>query len=97
MKHTGGTEDASSHDELEQRSSIDLLQRINQEDQKIAQLVADALPAIEAVVDAAHHALDGGLGAARLFDRVATDLALRPARHAATPNAGRRALSSTDR
>ena len=38
-------------------SSIDLLQRINQEDQKIAQLVADALPAIEAVVDAAHHAL----------------------------------------
>lgn len=47
--------------------------------------------------DAAHHALDGGLGAARLFDRVATDLALRPARHAATPNAGRRALSSTDR
>ena len=42
MKHTAGTEDASSHDELEQRSSIDLLQRINQEDQKIAQLVADA-------------------------------------------------------
>lgn len=64
MKHTAGTEDASSHDELEQRSSIDLLQRINQEDQKIAQLVADALPAIEAVVDAAHHALSQG---GRLF------------------------------
>ena len=42
MKNTAGTEDASLHDELEQRSSIDLLQRINQEDQKIAQLVADA-------------------------------------------------------
>ena len=63
MKHTGGTEDTSLHDELEQRSTLDLLQRINQEDQKLAQLVKEALPAIQAVVNAAHQALsqDGRL------------------------------------
>lgn len=46
------TEQPSLHDDLEQQSTLSLLQKINQEDQKIAAAVAKTIPQIEQLVEA---------------------------------------------
>jgi len=46
------TESSSLHDNLEQKSILELLQGINEEDQKVALVVKDAIPQIEPLVKA---------------------------------------------
>lgn len=58
------TESPSLYDHLEQMSTRNLLASINQEDQKVPQVIASILPQIEVVVDRVHHQMrEGG----RLF------------------------------
>lgn len=58
------TESTSNHDDLDKKSTIELLTGINQEDQTVALSVANELPAIETLIDAAYEKMkDGG----RLF------------------------------
>ncbi|GMN08607.1 N-acetylmuramic acid 6-phosphate etherase [Croceitalea sp. MTPC5] len=52
MEYTKITEQASLHNDLEQLSTGDLLQKINEEDQKVAQAVTKVIPQIEKLVDA---------------------------------------------
>lgn len=47
------TEQASLHQDLEQQSTLALLQGINQEDKKVAAAVGEVIPQIEQLVDAA--------------------------------------------
>lgn len=58
------TESHSLYDHLEQMSTLDLLTSINQEDQKVPQVIAGILPQIEAVVDHVHRQMSEG---GRLF------------------------------
>jgi N-acetylmuramic acid 6-phosphate etherase len=58
------TEASSLHRHLEKKSVAELLQGINSEDQKVAQVVADNLSSIEALVEAA---VDCLLAGGRLF------------------------------
>lgn len=46
------TEQSSLHDNLEEKSTLELLQAINQEDKKVAEAVAKVVPNIEKLVDA---------------------------------------------
>jgi len=58
------TESPSLYDHLEEMSTLELLQNINQEDQKVPQILAGILPQIEKVVEAVYLKMkDGG----RLF------------------------------
>lgn len=62
MKKT--TESPSLYDGLEQMTTIELLQNINQEDQKVPQVLAGILPSIEACIEQVYQKMkDGG----RLF------------------------------
>ena len=58
------TESSSHYDHLEQMSTLELLQSINQEDRTVPQVIAGILPQIEAVVEAAHQRMKEG---GRLF------------------------------
>ncbi|MCW5898710.1 MAG: N-acetylmuramic acid 6-phosphate etherase [Flavobacteriales bacterium] len=58
------TEQTSRHDDLERMSTGDLLRAINSEDRTVADAVAQAIPAIEAFVDALHERMARG---GRLF------------------------------
>ena len=58
------TEQSSLHDHLEQRSVMDLLQRINGEDQKVPQAIAQVLPQIESLIETIVSKLNQG---GRLF------------------------------
>ncbi|KPM31656.1 N-acetylmuramic acid-6-phosphate etherase [Croceitalea dokdonensis DOKDO 023] len=66
MEHTSNkiTEQSSLHDHLEKRSTLELLKGINQEDKKIADAVALAIPQIEQLVEALVARYDKG---GRLF------------------------------
>ena len=44
------TETSSNHDHLEQMSALELLQKINEEDQKVALAVQQCIPQIEKLV-----------------------------------------------
>jgi len=58
------TESPSLYDHLEQMSTLNLLRSINQEDQKVPQVIAGILPQIEGVVDQVYRQMrEGG----RLF------------------------------
>ena len=58
------TESPSLYRHLESMSTAELLSNINREDQKVALVVQEQLPAISALVDAVHDKMkDGG----RLF------------------------------
>src|SRR5690606_5222966 len=46
------TESPSLHDHLEQMSALALLERINAEDRKVPEAVAQAIPALEPLVEA---------------------------------------------
>jgi N-acetylmuramic acid 6-phosphate etherase len=58
------TEQPSPHTDLEHRSTGDLLRRINTEDRKVPEAVAQVVPAIEAFVDALYERMARG---GRLF------------------------------
>lgn len=58
------TEQSSLHDHLEQRSVMDLLQRINGEDQKVPQAITQVLPQIESLIETIVSKLNQG---GRLF------------------------------
>lgn len=58
------TEQASLHQDLEQRTTISLLKSINQEDQKVAKAVEKVIPQVEKLVDALVDAFQKG---GRLF------------------------------
>lgn len=49
---------------IDNKSTIDILKIINEEDKKVAEVVQDALPTVEKVVDAVYHAIKNG---GRLF------------------------------
>lgn len=58
------TESTSNHDDLEQKSTLELLQGMNREDQTVPQSIAQELESIRALIDAAYvKMLNGG----RLF------------------------------
>lgn len=64
MNLSKGTEGSSNHDDLEKRSTLDLIQRINHEDAQIHQIVEAELPAIEKLIEVIVASMkDGG----RLF------------------------------
>lgn len=52
MSYTKITEQSSLHHNLEQWSSLELLKKINEEDQKIAKAVTEVIPKIEQLVEA---------------------------------------------
>lgn len=52
MEYTKITETPSNHDNLEQMDTATILQRMNEEDQKVAQAVSQAIPRISELVDA---------------------------------------------
>ncbi len=58
------TEEASLYDHLEMKSSLEIIQEINQEDQKVALAVQELLPQIAAFLDEALPRMQAG---ARLF------------------------------
>jgi N-acetylmuramic acid 6-phosphate etherase len=58
------TETSSLYDDLENKSTIELLTDINREDQKVAMAVETQLPSIERLVDAIHNKMSQG---GRLF------------------------------
>lgn len=58
------TESASRHDHLEQKSTLELLTGINEEDHGVPAAVKQAIPMIEALVDAAFERMQAG---GRLF------------------------------
>jgi len=62
--YTKITEQSSLHDDLEQKSTLALLQGINQEDKKIAEAVEKIIPQIEKLVDALAERFEKG---GRLF------------------------------
>lgn len=59
-----GTESSSRHDQLDERSTRDLLERIHSEDATLSQVVYQALPQIEALVNVTIRQLKAG---GRLF------------------------------
>lgn len=52
MSYTKITEQSSLHNDLEQLSTIDLLQKMNEEDKKVAHALTEVIPRIEELVDA---------------------------------------------
>jgi N-acetylmuramic acid 6-phosphate etherase len=59
-----GTEESSNHDRLDERETIDLLKRINQEDQSVALAIERVIPSIDPLVKAIIQSLKQG---GRLF------------------------------
>ncbi|WP_289062430.1 N-acetylmuramic acid 6-phosphate etherase [uncultured Zobellia sp.] len=64
MEYTKITEKPSNHDNLEQMDTTTLLQKINEEDQKVADAVAAVIPQITKLVDALAERFEKG---GRLF------------------------------
>ncbi|WP_209399628.1 N-acetylmuramic acid 6-phosphate etherase [Pseudozobellia sp. WGM2] len=64
MDYTKITEKPSNHDNLESLDTVSILQKMNEEDQKVAQAVADAIPNITKLVDALAERFEKG---GRLF------------------------------
>jgi len=64
MGYTKITEQPSLHDHLEKCSTLELLQKVNEEDKKVADAVARVIPQIEKLVDALVERFDKG---GRLF------------------------------
>lgn len=58
------TEKSSNHNQLEQKSTLELLEGMNQEDQSVPNAVKKEIPAIQALVDAAYVKMKQG---GRLF------------------------------
>ena len=64
MDYTKITEQASLHDNLEKLSTLQLLQKMNEEDKKVANAMAEVIPNIEQLVEALVERFDRG---GRLF------------------------------
>ncbi|SHJ39736.1 N-acetylmuramic acid 6-phosphate etherase [Pseudozobellia thermophila] len=64
MNYTKITEAASNHDNLEQLDTVSILKKMNEEDQKVADAVAETIPQITRLVDALAERFEKG---GRLF------------------------------